>query len=686
MEMSPLRREPYARSAVSARPRRAALAASRTPRHRSRIAVAGAKSCPATGWPTSLPWPAVRAAAQDRPAAASGPPRPGRAICSVFGLDLALLHAPAVFDFRRREAMLGPIADVIPSSDEFEMYPIGLTSLAGYLERNSYNVRIVNLAYRMLRSESFDVESHLRRIHAPVYGIDLHWLPHVQGALAVAELVKRVHPDSKVLLGGLSSTYFHEELVSLPYVDFVLRGDSTEEPARQLLQALRERRPLEQVQNLTWKRPDGSVCVNPLSFVPDNLDFVDVPDYRYAIRSVFKYWSLRDVVPYLKWLREPTTMVLNARGCIYDCAVCGGSRSAYKLMCNRSRPAYRSPDKLMSDMRAISSFSAAPIFMVHDPRIGGLQRARTFFSQLAASGIPNELVIELFFPARDDFFALVERSARAWSMEITIESADEGLRKINGKFPCSNTELEATIAAALAHGCGKLDLFFMVGIPHQTPSQALGTVDYCRHLIRRFSADPRLQFYVAPLAPFLDPGSRAYEDPELGYHKRFTTVAEYRAALQEMDWRDVLSYDTDTMTREVIVDTTYQVAEQLNRLKREAGLIDEATFNSVRDHLTTARQVLDALDRSRGQPRAAREEILRRIHTQLELANAGSVAGPDELRWAPSSGIRVSRALLIGLAYALAAETLKGIARFRGRYDIAPFTAQASPAGGPKIA
>lgn len=670
---------PSVRSGISPLARRTALAGARTPRHSSRTGLAGAKSCPATAWaPVSLPWPAVRSAAGDGLAPASRSPQ-RRGIRSVFGLDLALLHAPSVFDFRRREALLGPIADVIPSSDEFEMYPIGLTSLAGYLERNSYNVRIVNLAYRMLRSESFDVERHLRRINAAVYGIDLHWLPHAQGALAVAELVKRVHPDAKILLGGLSSTYFHEELVRLPYVDFVLRGDSTEEPARQLLQALRENRPLEQVQNLTWKRPDGSVSVNPLSFVPDNLDFVDVPDYRYAVRSVFKYWSLRDVVPYLRWLREPTTMVLNARGCIYDCAVCGGSRSAYKTVCNRSRPAYRSPEKLISDMRAISSFSAAPIFMVHDPRIGGLDRARTFFRQLAASRIPNELVIELFYPAHDDFFALVERSARAWSLEITIESADEQLRKINGKFPCSNAELEATLAAALAHGCGKLDLFFMVGIPHQTPAQALATIDYCRHLIRRFHADPRLQFYVAPLGPFLDPGSRAYEDAELGYHKRFTTLAEYRAALQEIDWRDVLSYDTDTMSRAAIVDTTYRVAERLNRLKRDAGLIDEATFTNVQDHLGTARQVLDALDRLRGSPLSVREEMLRRIHTQLESANGSSVAGPDELRWAPSSGIRVSRALLGGLASALAAESVKGIARFRGRYDLAPCVAHANP-------
>lgn len=120
-----------------------------------------------------------------------------------FSLDLVLLHAPSVFDFRERAMLQGPVADVIPSTDEFEMYPVGLTSLAAYLERNSYNVRIVNLAYRMLSDAHFDPERYVTRLTSRVFGIDLHWLPHANGALALAKLIKRVHPDAQVLMGAL---------------------------------------------------------------------------------------------------------------------------------------------------------------------------------------------------------------------------------------------------------------------------------------------------------------------------------------------------------------------------------------------------------------------------------------------------------------------------------------------------
>lgn len=180
-------------------------------------------------------------------------PRARWAAGRVFGLDLVLLRAPS--------------ADA------------GLPSIAAYLEANNYNVRMVTPA-------------RIAALDAPVFGIDPHWLPPADGALGMAELVKRLHPDARVLLGGLSASYFHEELVDDPAVDFVLRGDSTEEPCRQLLRALREGTPLQAVENLTWKRADGTVVVNPLTFVPADLEWIDVPPYDFMPHAPCGYGRL----------------------------------------------------------------------------------------------------------------------------------------------------------------------------------------------------------------------------------------------------------------------------------------------------------------------------------------------------------------------------------------------------------
>ena len=58
------------------------------------------------------------------------------------------------------------------------MYPIGFTSIAGYLERFGHRVKIVNLAARMVHNRRFDVEKKIR-------GLEVVRLRHL-AALAAA--------------------------------------------------------------------------------------------------------------------------------------------------------------------------------------------------------------------------------------------------------------------------------------------------------------------------------------------------------------------------------------------------------------------------------------------------------------------------------------------------------------------
>jgi hypothetical protein len=64
---------------------------------------------------------------------------------------------------------------------------------------------------------------------------------------------------------------------------------------------------------------------------------------------------------------------------------------------------------------------------------------------------------------------------------------------------------------ALQAGCQRLDLFFMTGLRQQTYDSVMGTVDYCGRLLKRYAAagETRVIPFISPLAPFVDPGSRA---------------------------------------------------------------------------------------------------------------------------------------------------------------------------------
>ena len=499
----------------------------------------------------------------------------------LFGTDLVLLHPPSVYDFRETTAEYGPISDVIFSTPAFEMYPMGFTSIASHLEANGHNVRIVNIAQRMVSDPKYDAEAAIAGLNPALFGIDLHWLPHAHGALELAKIVKRHHPSTPVVFGGLSSSYFHEELIGSPNVDFVLRGDTTEEPVLQLLRAVMFGSDLSRIPNLTWRRADGKAVVNPMNHVPSGMDGGPVPDVFHVVRSVFKYWSLKDSLPYSNWLDYPITALLTSRGCPLSCVVCGGSHAAYERVCERKHAAFRSPEDLVRDVKRIERLSRAPIFLINDLRNGGHEYSRDVLRLLGEADRSNEIIIELCSPDKNDFLAAVGSSLKRWSLEITLESHDERIRHLNRRFACSNEDIEETVGNALANGARRIDIFFMVGLPGQSYDDAVSFDEFCRRLLERFDGDRRLEFFVAPLAPFLDPGSSAFERPaEHGYRLRFHTLEEHRQALTSPSWKEMLNYETDSMTRDEIVAATYESMRRLTQLKRDWDLIDNEKYQA----------------------------------------------------------------------------------------------------------
>ncbi|PKM79639.1 MAG: TIGR04190 family B12-binding domain/radical SAM domain protein [Firmicutes bacterium HGW-Firmicutes-14] len=558
----------------------------------------------------------------------------------MFKKDVVFLHPPSVYDFRKHSTMFGPISDVVPSSPTFEMYPVGITSIAETLEQNGYNVQIINLAYQMLRDTYYDVEKVIRRLNPRMFAIDLHWLPHAHGSIEVARICKKYHPDTPVVFGGLSASYFHEELLGYSCVDYVVRGDSTEEIVRQLIRAVRNNLPVKNIPNLSWKNADGQIVANPLTYVPDNMDYAAIPSYKYVMRSVFKYANLHNTVPYLEWLKYPVTALLTSRGCTQNCSICGGSSSAYKKICNRSKPAFRSPKVLIEDILFLQKLGKAPIFILNDFRMAGPEFTDEFLSLLKQKDIKNEIVFELFFPAGDEFFGKLADALPKYSIEITLESHIERIRKFNGKLPVSNDKIEETLESALRNNCRKIDIFFMTGIPKQTYDDAVSATDYCKYLLDKFTGEKRLCFFIAPLAPFLDPGCPAFENPEkFGYKQFYRTLEEHRQGLTMPSWKYILSYETDSMTRDEIVESTYEAALRLNELKRDYGLIDRELFADIDYRIRMAREIIREIDKIMELPESEQKEKLLVMRQKVDNVNKATICGKDELKWPVSERI-----------------------------------------------
>jgi B12-binding domain/radical SAM domain protein len=548
--------------------------------------------------------------------------------------DLVLLHAPSVYDFRKESILYGPVSDLVPSTPVFEMYPIGLTTIAEYLERRGFRVRIVNLAVRMLNSDRFDAEALIRKLRPAAFGIDLHWMPHAHGAVEVARLCKKHHPDIPIMFGGFSSSYFHEELVARPEVDFVVRGDSTEEPVYQLMQHLTaqpDAPALDEIPNLTWQAPDSTMRVNDLTYSPDNLDHVLI-DYSYVVRAVARYRDLASFVPFKGWLGYPITAALSVRGCTHNCRTCGGSAATFAALHNRRRPAYRAPEDLAQDIRNISRFSKGPVFILGDIRQPGEEYADRFLR--AIHGYQGPVIVELFGAADRAFIDRVAEAMPNWTLEISLESHDDEVRRAFGRR-YTNAEVEPTMRYALEAGVKRLDVFFMIGLPKQDYQSVMGTVDYCEYLMRDLDPGPqrRLIPFISPLAPFLDPGSPVFENPErYGYRFFARTLEEHRQALIQPSWKYVLNYETDWMDRDQIVDSTYEAGLRLNRLKAQYGLVDATQAERTEARILKARRLIAQVDDIMSIEDTARQaKLLRAIKPQVDNANLSTVCDKTEL-------------------------------------------------------
>jgi len=284
---------------------------------------------------------------------------------------------------------------------------------------------------------------------------------------------------------------------------------------------------------------------------------------------------------------------------------------------------------VVQDVKQIGHFSNGPIFILGDLRQPGEDYAYELLSLIQRDGVKNQLILELFSPASGDFLHQVSLSCPGFCLEISPESHDPEVRRAAGK-PYSNQALEQTLSDALDVGCGRLDVFFMIGLPKQTPKSVMGTIDYCGFLLEKFRGDKRLSLFIAPLSPFLDPGSLGFEQPErYGYRILFRTLKEHRQALLSPSWKYSLNYETEWMSRQQIVDTAYEAILRLNRLKAKYGLIPKQMAEAGERRIETASQMMHQIDDLLA--RGNHQEELSGLKAEVDRINAFPVSEKAEL-------------------------------------------------------
>lgn len=557
-------------------------------------------------------------------------------------MDLTLIHPPAVYDFREHSIMYGPVSDLVPSTPIFEIYPLGLTTIGEYLERYGTSVRLYNLAGMMLHKKNFDVEKNLARLDSLVFGIDLHWMPHCHGSIEVAKVLKRLHPDAYIQFGGLSSSIYHEDLIAYDFIDFVFRGDSTEEPLRRLMERVKLSKltktplgDLSDIPNLTWKDSTGAVHINPLSWVPDTMDAISL-DYSYPMKGVIRHQDMMSYLPIKGWLRYPVCAALTSRGCSRNCVTCGGSCATFKKHFGRQRVAWRDPKLVINDIKHIQNHIWGPIFVLNDFLQAGQEYTHEFISGLKGN-LKNPIGFEFFGPPKEgnDLYTLLDKNLTDWSVEISAESHDDEVRAAFGKNHYTMRELEQTIVDALSHkNCSRFDLYFMTGIPKQTAESVRETGAYVKHLYEMVNYDKRLVVMTSPMAPFLDVGSMAFDNPEkYGYRLRAHSFEEHRERMLLPSWKHIMNYESDYMSVDEMVDATYDAALDINQVKADGGILDLNQAAKTDRRIREAREQMNRIDEVLNSTVVPADRQMAILREEFKQLNTSTIGEKSDLNW-----------------------------------------------------
>jgi clorobiocin biosynthesis protein CloN6 len=517
--------------------------------------------------------------------------------------DLFLVHAPSVYDFRDRDDMLFAYlsdSDSVNVTSIYEMFPIGWFSIKQQLADHDFDCQIVNVASLMLQHPQLDVEALIAKMDAPIFGFDLHWMTQCHGAIELAKVVKRIHPEAITVFGGISATYYAEQLIRYDAVDVVVRGYDTLLPVTQLTEAvIRGDRNLSGIPNLLYK-PEGEVESTGFSHKP-------VTNYN-NVANDWSYYRSAPVTP----LSSKLIMTLPNTGCAHDCGWCGGSKFAYRnIMEVRKTLVQKDHDLIVEELRTMRE--AARHTSIYALQCYSENRARMhrYLDAVRECGY-RSLYIEQFNLTPGDTLRKMGESADSYIM-LSPESHDPRISKAAGRGTYSMEEMEDWIPRALDAGVKGVMVWFFIGMPYQDRKSVLDTVAYSERLIRMFRGQPALPL-ICPMVPFLDPGCRFFEEPKRhGYRIHHRSLEEHRRAMIEPLWHRRLNYETEWLNRRELQDVSYEAIARLVAIKGEYEVLPAefckavlAAIDDTRALLTEMEHALELDDRL---PAGLRDEV-----------------------------------------------------------------------------
>lgn len=332
--------------------------------------------------------------------------------------------------------------------------PVGLLGLADALDRDGHEVEVLHLGLATLRDPRFDLVRYLRRRSPDLVGFSLHWHHQLSRVLAEARQVGAALSQAQIILGGLTATFYAQELlVRFPFIHAVVRGDG-ELPLRCLAAGDEP----SSIPNLTF-RDKVAVVQSPFTYTAssaqlDALDFARVDLLRDADLYSAR-WFLLPGDPPGSYGAKKVFYLCGGRGCTVNCTFCGGSREAHCQLSRRTDIALRSPERLLDDAIKAGAHGYQTLYLCFDPPGIPVDHYPRFFRLAARAGLRQSMIFECYGLPSERFLDAFADAFDAPESQIAFspDCADEATRQRHKGYFYTNEDLRACLAA-----CASRDL------------------------------------------------------------------------------------------------------------------------------------------------------------------------------------------------------------------------------------
>ncbi|MFH1739969.1 MAG: radical SAM protein [bacterium] len=351
----------------------------------------------------------------------------------------------------------------VPSvvDEESGLYPpLGLLYVASFAEKNtSHTVEILDCLADRLTYEQLGDEIRARK--PDVVGIQAMTFTLID-AILTAKAAKQANPSVPVILGGPHVFIYPEETLSIPEVDYIIRGEG-EESFTQLLEALGQGGDLSGILGLGYKE-NGKIHLNPEPPLLEDLDRLPMPARHLVPQE--RYYSVLAKA-------TPITTMMTSRGCPMRCIFCDRPHLGKRFR-------YRSADSVVEEMALCAQLGIQEIFIYDD----------TF-------SIRKDRVLDVCRAIKDRNLRIhwdIRAHINTLNEEVLDALAESGCSRIHYGVESGNPEILKILRKGInlnnarrvfrmtkERGITTL-AYFMIGNPTETPQQIDDTFRFAREL------------------------------------------------------------------------------------------------------------------------------------------------------------------------------------------------------------